>query len=49
MYVKNEPRETNTERRIDAAIAHLDRIAEIHRRRWRARVIPFPQQGRASP
>ncbi len=33
---------------LDQAIAHLDRIAKIHRRRWRSCVIPFPQQGRAS-
>lgn len=45
MYVKSAHQETNTDRRIDAAIAHLDRIAAIHRRRWlTGKVIWFPNQ-----
>lgn len=49
MYVKSAREQTNNDRRIDAAIAHLDRIARIHRVAWqKSNVIPFPHQGRAS-
>ncbi len=51
MYVKNGPPQTNKERRIDAAIAHLDHIAQIHRRRWlTGKVVwrPQPEQWRAA-
>lgn len=45
MYVKSDPEQTNTDHRSDAALANLERIAAIHRRRWlTGKVIWLPRQ-----